>query len=586
LKRPASTKLSSRPWFILIFALVFSATLLTFSGCDKSDTVEPIEGPGPPPPPGGPQMMRDGGAPKPFEPGNLTIHPTENRFRELWQQYRVEIEQKTLGFAVEPEKTPVSTELPKKLVLLGWDGATWHAAKSLLDAGKMPNLSRLLQRGSYGRLKTDVGASPVSWTTIATGKPEQQHGIRTEMIWSGQVTNEHVHAAQIWDMLPRDRFKTIDIYGYYFPPKPEGFNGMVLLPHREHEQVKGECATKGRRVHMLDCLFRSRNFDAVFSHIVETDGVAHGTFSFFALDRLLKGKGVTALPEAAAAVKESADRLAEVYTTLDAMLEPFVEDENTLLIVVSDHGFSAADLNLGMLTFGAQFYRELGAHPGFDRERFEAKVGRSRAVISQEPWTRDVPIARLDGSDDPIQGDVRATIVACESPKGGKCPRKVAKKLRSLMAAVKLSELPVYLEKNEDGKLFFEPNPEVMNKVALENFIQLDGGLFYFSPFQAAHWDTPPGVLILAGPGVKRGTEITEAKLVDIVPTLLALTGLPVAEDLAGKPLIQAIEPKFLEAHPIGKIATYGVGHPVTKQRPPAPTGEEIDRMKTLGYIQ
>jgi arylsulfatase A-like enzyme len=48
-------------------------------------------------------------------------------------------------------------------------------------------------------------------------------------------------------------------------------------------------------------------------------------------------------------------------------------------------------------------------------------------------------------------------------------------------------------------------------------------------------------VLILSGPGIASGgAEIARANVIDITPTLLALLGLPVAEDMHGRPLIEA----------------------------------------------
>lgn len=65
-----------------------------------------------------------------------------------------------------------------RVVLLGWDAADWALIHPLLDAGLMPNLSRLVERGVMGKLETlQPPLSPLLWTSIATGKTADQHGI-------------------------------------------------------------------------------------------------------------------------------------------------------------------------------------------------------------------------------------------------------------------------------------------------------------------------------------------------------------------------------------------------------------------------
>ena len=47
-----------------------------------------------------------------------------------------------------------------------------------MSEGKLPNFARLRQEGAYGRLQSSPPLlSPVIWTTIATGKTPDQHGI-------------------------------------------------------------------------------------------------------------------------------------------------------------------------------------------------------------------------------------------------------------------------------------------------------------------------------------------------------------------------------------------------------------------------
>ncbi len=67
----------------------------------------------------------------------------------------------------------------------------------------------------------------------------------------------------------------------------------------------------------------------------------------------------------------------------------------------------------------------------------------------------------------------------------------------------------------------------------------------------------PLGVFVLAGDGVRQGVEIAEHSVRDVTPTILALYGLPVGEDMDGVVMRDAFEDDFLRAHPSGTIPTY-----------------------------
>ncbi len=45
------------------------------------------------------------------------------------------------------------------------------------------------------------------------------------------------------------------------------------------------------------------------------------------------------------------------------------------------------------------------------------------------------------------------------------------------------------------------------------------------------------GILVLAGPGIRRGAALDPSDLVNLAPTLLGVAGLPVPEHLDGRPL-------------------------------------------------
>lgn len=67
---------------------------------------------------------------------------------------------------------------PRRVLVVGWDGADWELLEGLIARGTMPNLARLRAAGSYGELAAFTPLlSPLIWTTIATGVPPEEHGV-------------------------------------------------------------------------------------------------------------------------------------------------------------------------------------------------------------------------------------------------------------------------------------------------------------------------------------------------------------------------------------------------------------------------
>ncbi len=66
----------------------------------------------------------------------------------------------------------------KKLIFLGLDGLDPELTERWMAEGKLPNLARLREQGSYQRLRTTFPAlSPVAWSTFATGVNPAKHNI-------------------------------------------------------------------------------------------------------------------------------------------------------------------------------------------------------------------------------------------------------------------------------------------------------------------------------------------------------------------------------------------------------------------------
>jgi len=70
-----------------------------------------------------------------------------------------------------------------RVLFVGIDGADWDVIDPLLRAGQLPQLARLRREGVWARLRSSVPTlSPLLWTTVATGKSPDRHGINDFLV--------------------------------------------------------------------------------------------------------------------------------------------------------------------------------------------------------------------------------------------------------------------------------------------------------------------------------------------------------------------------------------------------------------------
>jgi len=92
--------------------------------------------------------------------------------------------------------------------------------------------------------------------------------------------------------------------------------------------------------------------------------------------------------------------------------------------------------------------------------------------------------------------------------------------------------LKFYGETTEDSRCVF-PHRESDNTFLYSDLVHGTG-------LVKSGCHDPKGMMILYGPGVRRGGRITEANNLDIAPTLLTLMRLPVPEEMKGRVLSEA----------------------------------------------
>jgi hypothetical protein len=129
-----------------------------------------------------------------------------------------------------------------RILVFGVDGLEWNIILPMLAAGRLPNLAGLMERGCYGELETFVPTfSPVVWTTVATGKPPQKHGIRNfgKRLPDGKLTlfnRQDRKTKAIWNILS-DYNRTVATVGWWMTHPVEEVNGIMVAQTNTKAQL-------------------------------------------------------------------------------------------------------------------------------------------------------------------------------------------------------------------------------------------------------------------------------------------------------------------------------------------------------------
>ena len=107
--------------------------------------------------------------------------------------------------------------------------------------------------------------------------------------------------------------------------------------------------------------------------------------------------------------------------------------------------------------------------------------------------------------------------------------------------------------------------------------------------FEDAIWHhsrAPDGFFIMAGGPVLADPQRGRIHIYDVAPTVLALLGFPVPEDMEGKVARDMIDPAFWERHPIRTITTYETSpRQVLDTEQMRMDPRTIEHLRALGYI-
>jgi predicted AlkP superfamily phosphohydrolase/phosphomutase/tetratricopeptide (TPR) repeat protein len=413
----------------------------------------------------------------------------------------------------------------KKVILIGIDGAEWEMVNRLIRESKLPHLSRLIQSGVHGDLKSlEPILSPVIWTSIVTGVTPEKHGINWFMVRdeitkeTRPVTSTQREVKAIWNILSEKNL-SVGIIGWW-----------ATWPA---EQVKG---------------------------FIISDYVAYHGFGLNAQE-VKTEEGKTYPP---GLIKEIEPLLLDPFSMSQSELASYMEVEKAEYDTCVSKTFSFSNplhhfmYSIATMKSYASITKKLHKEyqPDFMAVYFEGVDSVGHLFMKYAP-------PQMDGLENGLY-------------------RKYSKVLENTY--ILQDQMVGEIVKEAGPNTLFVVVSDHGFKMGKERLKELE-----FTDIRNAHlWHKISGIFIASGPGIKRGDTLAGGSVLDITPTILYAMGLPMASDMDGKPLMQAFTDEFRKDNPLTTIRSYmetGTT-PMTPPEAPRAINKEIEeKLRSLGYL-
>ncbi len=404
-----------------------------------------------------------------------------------------------------------------RIMLIGLDAYDWDIADPLMKQGRLPVLQALVRRGTRARLESIVPIlSPVVWTSMATGKRPQEHGILDFLGTDARgnavpVTSNLRKVKAFWNVLS-DAGVESGVVGWWATWPAEPVRGFLV---------------SDRVAYQL--------FDLGDAELPRA-GKVHPASAWTELEPLLVRPRDITPAEVDAFLSPSPQR-------------PGAQDKELLeqfrAILAQARTYSAMSLHL-----------HRARNPRVGAYYFEAPDTACHLFMPYAP----PPLPEVD-------------------------PGRQARYAAVVDRAYEYHDRIM-------GRLIEMAGPETVVMVVSDHGFRSGAARpsrdSRVETATAADWHERLGLFVAAGPGIRAGHEIAEASVLDIFPTMLALLGMPVAEDLAGRVLEAAFEPEFLAAHPVRTIPTFETGEAPSATAFATASPEDraiLEQLVAIGYV-
>jgi len=489
-------------------------------------------------------------------------------------------------------------------ILFGVDGADWEVIDWMWAQNRLPSLKRLADRGVASPLETFHHASPVIWTTVATGVMPEAHGI-TEFVVPTVKGDQPVSSTlrrvpALWNMVTATGGR-VAVVGWWASWPVEEVNGTIISDRAIHEIPDRVWPPEYRAVFDAELTrFRAEEKGHEPSSMLEADrifgrlGIDLAGQDYDLILLYLRGVDISCHfhwrafePEAFPAAEPSeleAERelIAREYELVDRTLGELMAaaSPDVNIIVMSDHGFEAMDgvtthirLNFDAVLEHLGFLATSDGGVDFNRTELYSYASPERSLVKK---VRYALAGRENG------GKVTAAEQAL-----------IRDRLEAALATVTYTGgAPVFAlrdatpkEKKKGADFSVEVLTEGAQKPLRVAGVPLRGAIRSVDLLSGTHGRKTPGVFIAAGPDIDPKAKPEDLRVIDVPPTVLYAIGLPVADDFAGRARTEIFTEAFRNAHALQTIPTWGA--PTEGENRASDVDEElVDQLRALGYIE
>jgi tetratricopeptide (TPR) repeat protein len=377
----------------------------------------------------------------------------------------------------EAAASAAHSDAPRRIVIVGVDGGDWLNLQPLIDAGRLPNFARLRREGTTGPLRSEEPMlSPLLWTTMATGRYPEDHGILNFTVVDPEsgarvpISRLYRRVDAFWNILG-DYGRSVAIIGWLATDPAEAVNGLMVT---DKFGYLAYAPTDTARAAAGSVYPPSRD-DELSALVVHGDAVP---------DR---------------EVAQFVDLTPAEITRHRGAFDPKDPVNNLIHLYASTLSFR--NIALHEMRSGA---------PDVLAVYFEWVDAMSHLFMLQSP---------------PQMPDVSAD--------------EYKRYHRAVEEAYVLQDhiLGEVMDALDDNSVLMVVSDHGFKsgETRLRNRPEIWAG-------NAAKWHRVDGIVGFFGAGVKKGHALDGASILDVAPTVLALSGLPRAADMPGRPLSDAFE--------------------------------------------
>lgn len=527
--------------------------------------------------------------------------------------------------------------MPERVLIIGWDGVDWKILKPLLDAGELPNLAALIERGAHGDcLSTVPSHSWCAWPSFMTGLnpaghavfdilehkpgvsrrlPITYHSIKGRTIFADFTAADKTSLALnipltfptpkikgkvvAGGVLPAARSYTYptDLQGELDSKAPFPINGMSWTTFRNRpEAFLEECAEiTAKRQHAFEYLLDTTEWDFATVVYVSTDRIQHCLMEYIHPEH-------PAYPE----MKDTAvaKQARAIYQQLDEGLARLLDrtTQRDLVMLMSDHGHQACTRcvtmdrvlkHLGFLEFGRGSFAfnlvRWGPGRRIARRLYDIFKLHGRVSIPASPidWDKTRAYTSVVSTGEGVSVNLRG-----REPQGTVDPKDYEKVRDEVFEALSAFRDPetgrspiakIYRKEEVMTGEFFDTAPDLLLVPAPFYSLTHAKGMV-----EDADWLSGDhrleGVIVATGPEVTPGPLTETVELIDLGPTSMAALGVPSAIPRDGKVVAALVGPDAQLEVSEAVAATAGAADEtgLTSDE----EGEIEDHLRGLGYVE